>query len=611
VGTIVAERYLVEQLLGAGAMGRVYRARHVHMQKHVALKVLHHQTKENAELVTRFEREAVAAGRISHRNVAQATDFGRLSDGSFYLVLEYVSGRSLGQVLEEEGALTVPRALHIARQIFSALGAAHRADIVHRDLKPENVMLLSSAESGAVPSTPELNESSDVVKVLDFGLAKLQSADAMDTQLTQAGAIYGTPQYMSPEQASGGEVDARADLYAAGVILYEMLAGKPPFQAEQLMPLLLKHMTEAPPSLPQSIPFEVQQIVARLLEKKPEHRFATAEEVVVALEAPESGNLSRGARNQARARGAAFLKRPLHIGKFRFPTWMPLLGVGFGFGIVLLLSLLSESKSVEPEVQAHVTEAKQSPPEAASKVGSSEVDAELMKVIDAAKLGSDPALYALEHRADDERSDVEWMALVQAYLMRREADKALAAYGHALTQNPAHGSDMAMLGALRYLVDDEKTAPLILEFVATRLPDLAADFLFDVWSHTSAKTKATEQAKSLLDSSSLKSHYSEALGLAFAIREASTCDAQLELLPKLILRGDERALPRLREMKRDAECSKRAGKNLDEALTQVALRKAPRFPLLRRWRWKSAGSSAAPGETLESKPEKKKKFILF
>jgi eukaryotic-like serine/threonine-protein kinase len=638
VGTIVAERYYVEQLLGAGAMGRVYRARHVHMQKHVALKVLHRQTSENAELVTRFEREAVAAGRVSHPNVAGATDFGRLADGAFYLVLEYVSGRSLGSVIEEQGALPIPRALGIGRQIFAALGAAHRANIVHRDLKPDNVMLLSNSSTGSSPALPQ-DPGLDIVKVLDFGLAKFQSADSNDTQLTQAGAIYGTPQYMAPEQATGADVDARADLYAAGVILYEMLAGRPPFEAEQIMPLLLMHMTDPPPPLPQHIPREVRQVVVRLLEKKPEQRYSSAEEVLLALDrlngadGPAStsgpGSSSRFAWTPAAllfelrqragptlAGSTRFLARPVRLGRFRVQFWIP---AWVGVGVVLVatwawLSSGDEKASATAEVReglrnepAKVAEAN---PPTPSGTPADWMDADLMKVIEAAKLGSDPALYALEHRADADRSDVEWMALVQAYLMRREVEKALAAYGHALDQSSAHGSDMNILGALRYLVDDEKLASPILEFVAQRLPDVAADFLFDVWSKTSAKTKATEKAKDLLDSSEMKAHYSEALGLAFAVRESSDCRAQKELLPKLILRGDERSLPRLREMKREPECAKLSGKNLDEALTQVALRKAPRFPLLRRWRWKTAGS-VAPGETVEDRGERRKKFIFF
>jgi len=640
VGHVVAERYHVDQLLGAGAMGRVYRARHVHMQKQVALKVLHRDTSENAEIVTRFEREAIAAGRINHPNVAGATDFGRLGDGSFYLVLEYVQGKSLGALLDEVGALPLPRALSITTQILSALAAAHRADIVHRDLKPENVMLLAS-ELAPPSAVAGASAAEDMVKVLDFGLAKLQRTDPADTQLTMAGAIYGTPQYMSPEQAAGAEVDHRADLYGVGVMLFEMLAGYPPFQAEQMMPLLIKHMTEDPPPLPDTVPRPVRRVVSRLLEKKPELRFQSADEVLVALaEAtpPLGGPKSAPAidltrlpsmpevksqmvrlrtKTVAASRPALrFLSREVEVrGRF-VPLWLPI-GIAGATAVGALLVVLLSSDAAEPnpaQAAPKTEQALDEEDEAPKAAPSKTVDAELMGVIEAAKMGSDPALYALKGRDDAARSDVEWMALAQAYLMRRDVEPALRAFGRALDENPQHAVDKALVGALRYLADDERYAKAILRFVTERLPNLSADFLFDVWSKTSAKTVATEEAKRLLDSSAVKSHYSEALRLAFAIRDADDCDEQVELLPPIITRGDERSLSRLREMRKDPDCAKAAGKNLDEAYNQASMRKAPRFPVLRRWRWKGAGGAVPSEESGTSNgggEEKKKKFPFF
>jgi len=611
------------------------------MQKQVALKVLHRDTSENAEIVTRFEREAVAAGRINHPNVAGATDFGRLADGSFYLVLEYVQGKSLGALLDELGALPLPRALGIITQILAALSAAHRADIVHRDLKPDNVMLLSSelappqSAAAGTASAPE-----DMVKVLDFGLAKLQRTDPADTQLTMAGAIYGTPQYMSPEQAAGAEVDHRADLYAVGVMLFEMLSGQPPFQAEQMMPLLIKHMTEDPPPLPDSVPRPIRRIVSRLLEKKPELRFQSADEVLVALAeaAPPAGAPTKATPGldlgrlpsmpevkgqldrlktrtvQASRPMVRSLTREVKVRGHYIPLWLPVgIVVATALGALLVVYLTSEGPaevkvSSEARVLPSVDDEEESPKTAPSKA----VDAELMHVIEAAEVGSDPAFYALRNRDDGSRSDREWIALAQAYLMRKDVDPALRAYGRALDENPQHREDKALVGALRYLVDDERFAKAILRFVVERLPSISADFLFDVWSKTSAKTVATEEAKRLLDSSSVKSNYSEALRLAFAIR-SDDCDDQIELLPQIITRGDERCLSRLRDMRKVPECAKEAGKNLDEAINQASMRKAPRFPLLRRWRWKGAGGSPPPDESSGSsgESEPKKKFPFF
>src|SRR5690606_8292067 len=192
-------------LLGEGGMGQVYRAQHVHMRKTVAIKVLHRELTMQPEIVARFEREAVAAARIEHPHVAAATDFGQLPDGSFYLVLEFIEGRSLTALWAEHGRLPPARALAIARQVCDALDAAHSAGIVHRDLKPDNVMLL--AREG----------DADFVKVLDFGIAKLQSDDTSgQPALTKAGTVFGTPEYMAPEQAQGAGVDARSDLYTLG-----------------------------------------------------------------------------------------------------------------------------------------------------------------------------------------------------------------------------------------------------------------------------------------------------------------------------------------------------------------------------------------------------------
>src|SRR5277367_5733388 len=194
VGSTLSGRYLIERLIGEGGMGAVYQAEHTHMRKRLAVKVLHPEMSRMSEVVQRFEREAMAAAHIDHPNVATATDFGKLEDGSFFLVLEYVEGKSLREVLGDE-RLPLPRALHIVRQIASALQRAHSMGIVHRDLKPENIMLV------------EREGDPDFVKVLDFGIAKvpvgtLGSGHAGPGQpvLTQLGMVYGTPEYMAPEQ---------------------------------------------------------------------------------------------------------------------------------------------------------------------------------------------------------------------------------------------------------------------------------------------------------------------------------------------------------------------------------------------------------------------------
>lgn len=281
VGRTIGERYRIERLLGHGGMGAVYQAEHTLMRKRMAVKVLHPEMTRLPEVVARFEREAMAAAHIDHPHVVTATDFGKLEDGSFFLALEFVEGHSLREVIAK-GRLELGRALHIARQIAAALSRAHALKIVHRDLKPENVMLV------------EREGDADFVKVLDFGIAKVQIGELTDPDetsgpgqpvLTKAGMIYGTPEYMAPEQALGQPVDARADLYALGIIMYEMIAGARPFEVESKVALLGMHVTAPVPPMSQkskdaNVPPEVEALVGRLLVKEANDRLGDAKTLI-------------------------------------------------------------------------------------------------------------------------------------------------------------------------------------------------------------------------------------------------------------------------------------------------------------------------------------------
>ncbi len=275
-GTIIAERYRVEAILGEGGMGIVYLAEHVHIRKRVAIKVLLPQWATTPEVVARFERESVAAGAIEHPNVAAATDFGRLADGSFFLVLEYLEGRTLRSELEG-GAIPPARALEIARGVALGVGAAHAKGIVHRDLKPENVMLV------------ERDGDPYFVKVVDFGIARVEGCAAANGQvLTSAGEVLGTPDYMAPEQVLGGNVDHRADLYALGVMLFEMLTGECPFRGGAATLLRQHVLNEVPPPLPPEValrlPESLRGMAARLMQKDPGARFESATELVATID---------------------------------------------------------------------------------------------------------------------------------------------------------------------------------------------------------------------------------------------------------------------------------------------------------------------------------------
>ncbi len=278
VGTTLSERYRIDALLGEGGMGKVYAAEHVLMRKKLAVKILHRELTSVPEVVQRFEREAMAAANIDHPNVAAATDFGKLGDGSVFLVLEFIEGENLRDEIAK-GVMPVERALHIARQIASALASAHELSIVHRDLKPENVMLVDKGDDR------------DFVKVLDFGIARVPIGETTDGSkpITKVGMVFGTPEYMAPEQALGQPVDGRADTYALGVILFEMISGVRPFSSKSPVGILGQQLSKPPPTLAERspglvVPPQVEVLLQKLLAKEASDRPDHAKQVVATIE---------------------------------------------------------------------------------------------------------------------------------------------------------------------------------------------------------------------------------------------------------------------------------------------------------------------------------------
>jgi eukaryotic-like serine/threonine-protein kinase len=280
VGRILNEKFRIEEALGAGGMGRVYKAVQAPLERLVALKVLNPEYGEGKDpgFQKRFLLEAAVTAKLRHPNTVTVIDYGKTEDGIFYIAMEYLEGQTLAQLLTQVGPLPWPRVLNIAQQVARSLREAHKVGLIHRDLKPANIMVLNQEEDH------------DVVKVLDFGLVKSFLPDRglpNEGDITQAGVILGSPQYMAPEQARNVS-DPRSDVYSLGVVMFQMLMGRPPFQALQSIDVIFKHLNEAPPVFAavwpaHTVPQEVEALVMQCLNKRPEERFQSMDEVLEAM----------------------------------------------------------------------------------------------------------------------------------------------------------------------------------------------------------------------------------------------------------------------------------------------------------------------------------------
>jgi serine/threonine-protein kinase len=284
LGRIVAKKYRVEKMIGEGGMGKVYRATQIALDKPVVLKVLRQSLLSDERTVARFQREAKAASRLNHPNSISVLDFGQNDDGALFIAMEFVAGQDLHNILSQEWPLGEARVVRIISQVLSALADAHSAGVIHRDLKPENIMVEQRRGGEA-----------DYVKVLDFGIAKIQDSTAEEgPALTRAGFVCGTPEYMSPEQARGGALDARSDLYAVGVILYQLTTGLLPFESDSAVGFATKHLTAEPPPPSKRRPDAkispaMERLILRALAKEPGARPQSADEFKAELAAVLKG----------------------------------------------------------------------------------------------------------------------------------------------------------------------------------------------------------------------------------------------------------------------------------------------------------------------------------
>jgi hypothetical protein len=592
VGSTVSGRYLIERLIGTGGMGVVYQAQHAHMHKRLAVKVLHPEMSRLPEVVARFEREAMAAAHIEHPNVAAATDFGKLEDGSFFLALEYVEGRSLRDAISA-GRLELGPACHVARQMASALGRAHALGIVHRDLKPENVMLV------------DREGDPDFVKVLDFGIAKVPMGAFMSGSkgsgevLTQLGMVYGTPEYMAPEQALGQEVDARADLYALGVILFEMVTGKRPFEHESKVTLLGMHVTAPIPKMRErapeaDLPADLDTIATRLLAKEATARFRDARELIDALDAltaqlidegrivsaggPDSQVASaRSSRigkrgSTSEAGGAAFALGPTSLALPRVaevareslsralrsaPAWATPRRIAVGAAaavVVLAVALMGNSSRGGPAP----TTTKSLVPSVLARVVAPKVDDRLTEA--AAKIdrgeysGAIDTLLVVE-KEDGAKAEVHKL-LERAYAGNHDARGALRESGLWLASDEDAATDMKMQEDVRNAALQHDTQDDAFTLLESKMGPRGVDLLYDIAYGASGRQypQAAARAKHSLDAEDVRGRASPALLVLLDFRAAKSCDGKRALLDRAKLSGDGRMLATLQGYQSSKGC---------------------------------------------------------
>jgi serine/threonine-protein kinase len=532
---MLAGRYRLDALVDQGSTGRVYAGEHVLMRKRVAVKVLHSELTSVPEFVARFEREAMAAANIGNEHVAGATDFGKLDDGSVFLVLEFVEGKNLRDEIAE-GPIPLVRALHVARQIAYALESAHALGIVHRDLKPENVMLI------------EKSGDPDFVKVLDFGIAKVpldreEARGPSSKPITKTGMIFGTPEYMPPEQALGQNVDERADLYSLGVILYEMLAGVRPFDPLPQVGVLGQQLSGPAPPLRArapgvTVPGVVERFVLKLLERDAGNRYQSAKVVLDVIDQQLGYGPGRsriptlrhgtpttdtdpgiGQRNSPSQdpfdRGTPMegipipgLSKPLSsmtnwvewqrsrlppsLRKVPAPVLLSvplaLVGILAGFAIVATMSSRTDTKTESAAASASIE---------APKAASPNAIAAPTDELGAATSAGPEALEALAKKYPNDAK--VRVALGGAELARKEPERAIDALKDALALDPELRNDAQIASALWMAAQNKKSSAAALKLLKGPMGDKGVSILRDLVTTAGVRDQVKKDAQAALN----------------------------------------------------------------------------------------------------------------
>jgi|JI10StandDraft_1071094.scaffolds.fasta_scaffold99108_3 tetratricopeptide (TPR) repeat protein len=574
LGTVIDGRYRLDALLGRGGMGVVYKAEHIALRRAVAVKLLHPTLAAMPELRSRFEREAIAIGRIDHPNCVDVSDFGKLDDGSLFLVMELLDGRSLGDVLDAEAPMPPRRALAILRHVLRGLGHAHAAGIVHRDVKPENVYL--------VPHQGD----PDFAKILDFGIAKVVGGSEIDdgVKLTQAGVAFGTPIYMSPEQAIGNPLDGRSDLYAASVMAFEMICGRPPFYSDDKLEILSMHTTRPPPGMtetlagvvgrpPPPVPAAIEELIVRGLAKRPDDRYPDAAAYVAAIDQVLGDRPATGAAPLVDLFGpgpgampaTAALSEPLPLAhapappRRRRPPRALLAGLvlvlAASAGVLVALALRDPARPAAP--------ASRPPPDTVAGKAAAQLErgdpAGAIKAIEAGKKAA----------AQDPAAQLQ---LGNAYAAQRKNADALAAFRRALELDPTVARDPELRANVSAIAADTDAATAVAALVFQRelLDDSGAVTRLIAWAsgEDPARRAAAIPAVTKLG---VADQVDWLLSYQRDLEQGELCAQRKPAVAKLRALGDRAAIPALEKaLVRLGTVGKWKGKNVNACLVDDA-----------------------------------------
>ncbi len=574
VGTVLADRYRVQGLLGTGSMSAVYEVMDQHAGVHAAMKVLLPALGEDPVIAARFAREAKAMCLFEHRNIVDLRDLGRLDGGTPFLITDLVQGVSLRDLIAD-GVIDPRRALSIIRQVIEALAHAHAVGVIHRDIKPENVMLVD----GGSP-----DEATDLVKVLDFGVAKLVGDSGSllgESTLTQAGCnALGSPLYMAPEPLLGQPIDARADLYSVGVVLFELLTGRPPFFDEDPVVLARLHVAAPVPSLAQSAPErmftpQLEYLVGEALAKKPEHRFGSAAEMLGALDAANrsldpilgGGTIQSlvpplAAMASARSLIAEPPPAPSPSGPPRSAPASPA-----GSARARIARLITRLTRLARATRARTDEARRFRWIVAG-IGLLATFAAIASVAggggaadgDQASAVAErtPAMPRTTEPADQPRraeTGADFLERGHAALERGRRLDALAAYERAIQLSPELAGDGALRAKVASIVDTRDTvaAVVALEVLATRVRPAAHDAIVAQASNGKL-AEVRHRAFAIAERDGFADRVDRTESWSLDLKQAATCDERKGIIAKLRSTADRRAVAALRHARAQYAC---------------------------------------------------------